>query len=355
MSPWKPLPLFTIAVLLTAMQTPAPVPRKGDGQHRASPSQSTKEQSQGDQTAPPKTGVQPVTTEPQQHPSSTVSAENTQNPQRISELPPVSISRDWLDKVSVGFTLILVVVGCLGVRAAYRTLKAIEGQAAIMGGQLRTMGEQLGEMRSAAKQTDRLIEQAAKQAEELALVASAAKDSADAAKYSIETMVSKGRARLKIEVGSFASQSQTVSPTSFNGVECWGRNNGATTASIDDFKARLFHADTKEIAPDYAQCKQLLYAESLEPNESTLKFVIPLEPNPFLTDDDIMRIREAKSFIHFYGFAKYQDVFKRKRRVTIHMRWTMRWGGMIQGQVMQWWEPVGAPEDNSDTEDTSSN
>jgi len=46
--------------------------------------------------------------------------------------------------------------------------------------------------------------------------------------------------------------------------------------------------------------------------------------------------------------VKYQDVFKRDRQANIHVRWTMRWGGTMEGMIMQWWQPVGLPEENAD-------
>jgi hypothetical protein len=57
---------------------------------------------------------------------------NTQQPIKITELPPVSVTRDWMDKASWTFGGILVVEGIVGVCAACRTLRAIERQARIM-------------------------------------------------------------------------------------------------------------------------------------------------------------------------------------------------------------------------------
>src|SRR5262245_51032245 len=46
----------------------------------------------------------------------------TDNPVRITELPPASVKRDWIDRISIVFTGILTLVGMAGVCAAYRTL-----------------------------------------------------------------------------------------------------------------------------------------------------------------------------------------------------------------------------------------
>src|SRR5260370_10146587 len=53
---------------------------------------------------------------------------NAQQPIRVAELPPVSVTRDWIDRTTWVFGAILVIVGVLGICAAYRTLKAIERQ-----------------------------------------------------------------------------------------------------------------------------------------------------------------------------------------------------------------------------------
>jgi hypothetical protein len=75
---------------------------------------------------------------------------------RVSELPPLSLSKDWMDRTAWAFSAVLVVVGVCGVLAAFKTLKAIESQAGIMAGQLKTMESQLTAMKeSGAQTTDR--------------------------------------------------------------------------------------------------------------------------------------------------------------------------------------------------------
>jgi hypothetical protein len=251
------------------------------------------------------------------------------------------------------FSLLLVIIGGAGVCAAYRSLKAIESQGRAMQGQLRVMGHQLLEVRAAGKQTDRLIEQGAIQIEQLTVSAEAAKASAAALRDSVETVIRKEQARIKIGVDKINPNSQ---PAGGNGAWYWIENYGLSTAFLDDFRVRLANVDEKEITAEYGQCKRTLYGESIEgrsrfPN----KFLVYLEPTTVLTDEDVVNIRNEKSFIHFYGFAMYQDIFGRKKRTTIHLRWTMRWGGMVKGQVMEWWEPAGPPEENADIEDKNPN
>jgi hypothetical protein len=91
----------------------------------------------------------------------------------IRELPPVSTIRDWMDKAGLAFSAILVVVGLVGVCAAYRTLRAIERQASIMRRQTRHIARQALSMRRQTTHLRNSVIQARKGAR-------AAKASADA-------------------------------------------------------------------------------------------------------------------------------------------------------------------------------
>jgi len=85
-----------------------------------------------------------------------------------------------------------------------------------------------------------------------------------------------------------------------------------------------------------------------------MQFFVVLQPDSILSEADVLDIRQGKYFVHFYGFAIYQNVFGRTHRVQLHLRWTMRFGGVIEGQITEWWQPVGKPEENSDVEEPKS-
>lgn len=207
--------------------------------------------------------------------------------------------------------------------AARDNATAIQTQGGIMDKQLASMNGQIAAIKS---QNTTMQEWVA-----------VARDSAEAG-------LEKERARIKIAVEDIIVQ------ISLGTAVCHLENYGVTPAFISDFRARLLFCDQKNITPDYSLCRQILYAESLQPHARTSKsFLVQLEPvNYTLTEDDVMRVRKDEAFVHFYGFVKYRDVFKRDRGATIHMRWTMRWGGTRPGMIMQWWEPVGLPEENAD-------
>lgn len=75
----------------------------------------------------------------------------------------MSVTKDWWDRIYICFTGVLIVVGIIGVRAAYKTLGEMKAQRVAMQGQLAAMQGQLGQMESAGKQTDKIIEHASKQ------------------------------------------------------------------------------------------------------------------------------------------------------------------------------------------------
>jgi hypothetical protein len=155
---------LALAMLLAVMQASVPVPRKATDP-KSGTAQSVARNPNSDQTpaqqAPPL--VQSVSTQPNQDTGHSPAAENTQKPVIIRELPPVSVTKDWWDRIYICFTGVLIVVGIIGVRAAYKTLGEMKAQRVAMQGQLAAMQGQLGQMESAGKQTDKIIEHASKQ------------------------------------------------------------------------------------------------------------------------------------------------------------------------------------------------
>src|SRR5947207_13678516 len=167
-----------LAMVLTIVQTPAPIPRQTADNQPSQASKHHRKASSRHKDAAPRAASMPAKT-PQ--PDNPATPSNAEEPIRVRELPSVTVNTDRWTKAYVVFTGLLLIVGAIGVKYAVRTLRAIESQAGIMRGQLRTMGEQVEEMRSAGQQTNKLIEQAGKQVEQLTIAAEAARNSADAA------------------------------------------------------------------------------------------------------------------------------------------------------------------------------
>jgi len=120
------------------VQTAPPVPRQTpdnsnqrayDGKKKAAQHPNPIASTTPSQDAPKKAASE-------QAPTNQPASPNAEQPIRIRELPSVSVTKDWMDKATWIFGAILVVVGIVGVRAAFKTLQAIEHQAEIMRGQL---------------------------------------------------------------------------------------------------------------------------------------------------------------------------------------------------------------------------
>jgi hypothetical protein len=173
--------VIALAVLLAVMQAPSPVPRKA-----ANPSNGTahdiKSRPSGDQ-APSQTSptvLKPINSDPNKNESKGPTTENRPQSIVVPESISVSVTKDWLDKIYIGCTAVLVIIGSIGVRAAYKTLQSIKTQASemktqreTMQGQLTIMQSQLTEMQGGANQTAELIRHAGNQAGALIGVAAA--------------------------------------------------------------------------------------------------------------------------------------------------------------------------------------
>src|SRR5579864_3501371 len=238
---------------------------------------------QGQQTANDKIGKAPELSPIQQ-----TSAQSYQPNSSGKRNAPENEARFWGlthgELVNSGLTLIYVVISLMAFFAIKRQANLTEKQGESSAAQFK---EQIGAMTEAREQTDELIKQATAQAAALTKAAEAteknaeaAKASADALRAGVEGNISKERARIRIGVGEMRPQSQPTSgPPILNMVACWLFNYGLTTAFIADFRARFILSDAPELTADYAQCRQLMYAESLQQDNGSNRFLVPLEPS----------------------------------------------------------------------------
>jgi hypothetical protein len=118
-----------LTVLLALMQASPPVPRQTPnadaGKGQAVQGHSDADKKTAEQGTP---AVPAVSAPPNENANHGKSSEDAEKAVTIRELPPVSVTRDWMDVLALAFSGILLIVGIFGVRAAYRTLRAVEGQ-----------------------------------------------------------------------------------------------------------------------------------------------------------------------------------------------------------------------------------
>lgn len=151
---------------------------------------------------------------------------------------------------------------------------------------------------------------------------------ADFSKRSVESAMNKERARVEIIAGD------VMAGNGKSAVFVNLRNGGPTLGFIKEAYARLF-ASGPDVEVDYAKCSGLGFTGYLRPSADTHLVQVPLEAVP----------NQPVSPVHFYGYARYEDVYGRIHRVQVHLRH----GGP------NLWLLEGKPEDNSDIEEKPPN
>jgi hypothetical protein len=148
--------------------------------------------------------------------------------------------------------------------------------------------------------------------------------SVEASNRNIEAVMNERRARVEVIADLAWTGTTHISAVSL-------RNEGPTLGIISDASARLVES-VGDVEVDYGECTPLGFTGTIAPGSETLKVVI---------NQDAATIQAGQSVFHFYGFARYEDVYRRAHRVQVHTQW----GG--NGV----WIIAGKPEDNSDTEE----
>ena len=120
--------LVLAMVLAISANSSPPVPRQTANDKTSQSSKNHRKSNNGDGDSQP-SSVNAKDATPQAdskpNPATPSDAGETIN---VTESPAVPTGKDGWDKASVAFTGLLVIVGTIGICAAYRTLKAVEGQ-----------------------------------------------------------------------------------------------------------------------------------------------------------------------------------------------------------------------------------
>jgi hypothetical protein len=167
------------------------------------------------------------------------------------------------------------------------------------------------------------------------------------ANRSLEAVMDKERARLEILAGNIALDA--AKPIAI-GVRL--KNSGPTmVSSIEGGTARLLTAG-RDVELDYMTSTPLGFTGTLAASsETSMAALVFLQPNPTLTVSQVVDIQGQQSFVHFFGFVRYRDVYNRSFVVRVHLRWFVRTGLLMQGQISQYWDKTEKPDENSDTQE----
>lgn len=315
---------LALTLLLALMQASATVPPKtadpSNGARQNVAKHPSSDKTPAQQTPPI---VQPISAQPNQDTSHGPAAEAAQKPIIVRELPPVSVLRDWIDYLTLAFSATLLLVGIFGVRAAYRTLRAVESQAGIMQGQL-------SQMKASGEQTDELIKQAKAQVKEL-------KDSTDVALTAAENAVLQTRAIINSE-RPWISVSQTLDES--GNFELFAAVIGRTPAMIlegwGEYPIKYPDYESMPEEPPYAhpdKSKVVPYDMIVAPGDkpfsvytaSVARFLHPLIVKLSGEYDDLVEQREI---MFFWGKIVYSDLLATDEAgnpVRHETRWCFRY------------------------------
>jgi hypothetical protein len=232
----------------------------------------------------------------------------------------------------------LFFAGVVGIVVAICTLKAIrkqadkiERQAGIMDGQLTEMGNQTGILQKSVAAAEANAE--------------AAKANAEAANRGIEIMIGKERARIRVEVVELELD-EPVTVFSIHQVKYKVFSYGIVPAFISESTARVEITDSQD-PPDTVLGLPASLPAVLHPSvEGIDKFAILFTA---LTKENISRIHEGKSFIHFRGSIKYGDVFASGRETRFKYVWKSAGYSPIFASYRGYWIKAGEPQDNTET------
>lgn len=193
----------------------------------------------------------------------------------------------------------------------------MEYQSRVLDGQLKVMNDQL----AAVKDT-----------------ASAASSSAAAAQRSIELMVSRERARLRVELQPFYLNFNAPSPARFH-----IQHEGSTDAFVVDSHAAVYVSDSRDPDPSVNGGKPMPLPRVIGARNPLIVAEDLLHP---FTQEEIDRIRDLKSFVHFTGSIRYKDVFEGEHETRFNRVWSIANMHNLNGEPFTYWELCGTGEQN---------
>ena len=196
----------------------------------------------------------------------------------------------------------------------------MEYQSRVLDGQLKVMAEQL----AAVKET-----------------ASASSMSATAAKESIERIISKERARLRIELQPFYLNFNAPSPANYT-VE----HEGSTDAFVVDSHVSLYVSPSRDPDRSCVNGRPMQIPRIIGAQNPVVAAQDVLHP---FTSQEIDDIRQLKSFVHITGFIRYKDVFEGQHETRFNRVWSIARMNHLNGEPFTYWELCGNAEENVET------
>ena len=196
----------------------------------------------------------------------------------------------------------------------------MEYQSRVLDGQLKVMAEQL----TAVKET-----------------ASASSKSAAVAKESIERIISKERARLRVELQPFYLNFNAPSPASYT-----VQHEGSTDAFVLDSHVSVYVSPSRDPDRSAVNGRPMPIPRIIGAQNPVVTAQDVLHP---FTREEIDEIRELKSFVHITGFIRYKDVFEGQHETRFNRVWSIARMNHLNGEPFTYWELCGAAGENVET------
>jgi hypothetical protein len=175
-----------------------------------------------------------------------------------------------------------------------------------------------------------------------------ARDAAEAAKQNTEMLISKERARLRVEMMPLVLPSESNAP--YDTVDFTVSAYGQTDAFVTDSRC------VAGVGPQEFINYPELWDRVMFPIHSLPSVVVagsaPRECSALIgkssgPDDDLLiqEVKARRMFVCVRGFIKYKDVFDRERETAFRYVWRYSEAVADYGQ----WEKCGEPQENRET------
>jgi hypothetical protein len=230
---------------------------------------------------------------------------------RVIGFPP----KDKYDYISLGATLLLTLVGIVGVGVGICTLVYLRKQAAETRLQRKVMARQLEEMK---RQADLMEQQAADAREAAAEATKLARQSAEAATTNAEALINSERAWVNVEIDEPPFLTRDASGNGIVWIRPKVKNYGRTPARVEMIIYRPHQIPKDDrfpkppqlpAEPDYVS-PETVYTD-LQAFLPPTAAVVPLQiPVPEL---DFAAIRGRAVFLYIYGQVLYRDMLETGR------------------------------------------
>jgi hypothetical protein len=196
----------------------------------------------------------------------------------------------------------------------------MEYQSRVLDGQLKVMSEQL----AAVKET-----------------ASASSASAAAARESIDRIICKERARLRVELQPFYLNFDAPSPASYT-----IQHEGSTDAFVVDSHVSVYVSPSRDPDRSAVNGRPMPIPRVIGSQNPVVAAQDVLHP---FTPEEIDEIRELKSFVHFTGFIRYKDIFEGEHETRFNRVWSIARMSHLNDEPFTYWEHCGTAEENVET------